>query len=101
MKFKLWYNQTFTHRRECHEYLDNDDVDDAFCSCSHRPYKFTSSQWSLSKAIKYTFGQYLYNHMYGINKCLAITKLALVIGEKWSRQQIEDYISEQISHRTK
>ena len=91
-EFKPWYNRTFRHLIKCPQYLKYEDIDGSHCSCSHRPYKTSSSsQWSLSKAIAYTFDECLGHSLHKIHKCLAITKLAHAIDEKWTRQQLMDY----------
>ena len=61
-EFKKWYNKTYLHHIECHQYLKYDNIDGLYCSCSHRPYKSNSANWSLLKAIAYTFDEYLYNN---------------------------------------
>jgi hypothetical protein len=53
--FKIWYNKTFTH--EC-DLLPFDD-DNMLCTCSHRPVKNKNDQWSLQKAIAYTFDEFI------------------------------------------
>ncbi len=90
-EFKRWYNKTFIHHIQCQQYLKYDNMDGQFCSCSHRPYKSISDNWSLLKAIAYTFDEYLYNNTFDITKCLAITKLADVIQQEWTIEQVEDY----------
>src|SRR5579871_4907909 len=54
--FKKWYNKTFTH--ECGHLLPWDD-DHPSCTCSYRPVKHKNNQWSLQKAIAYTFDEFL------------------------------------------
>ena len=39
----------------------------------------------------YTFNEYLYDHTFDITKCLAITKLADVIEQQWTIQQVQEY----------
>ena len=90
-EFKRWYNQTFIHQICCQHYLQYDDIDGPFCSCTYRPYKYVSAQWSLLKAVAYTFNEYLYDHTFDITKCLAITKLADVIEQQWTIQQVQEY----------
>jgi hypothetical protein len=93
-RFKTWYNQTFPHHQQCHQRLDYDSIDGPLCSCSHRPCKSSTSRWSLFKAIAYTFDEYMYNHTFNINPCLAITKLALVIEQKWTCEQVKKHIKQ-------
>ncbi|CAF1478422.1 unnamed protein product [Adineta steineri] len=90
-EFKLWYNQTFRHHQQCQEYLKYDDMDGSTCSCSYRPYKSSSNQWSLERAIRYTFDEQFNTHLFDMNRCLAITKLAQVIYKKWNIKQLKDY----------
>ena len=91
--FKLWYNQTFGHNENCDQILDFQDTDGPLCSCSYRPYKCLKDAWSLHVAITYTFHENLSNENDNAYECLAITKLATVIQEKWTRQQLNDYIN--------
>jgi hypothetical protein len=54
-RFKTWYNQTFPHicgLRPSHE-------DSSLCLCLHRPVKNATNQWSLQRAIAYTFREFL------------------------------------------
>ena len=90
-EFKLWYNRTFPHHTQCRRDLKYDHMDDLLCSCSHRPYKFSSNEWSIKKAIAYTFDELFNVHHHGIHQCLAITKLARIISENWTIQQLKDY----------
>ncbi|CAF1346209.1 unnamed protein product, partial [Rotaria sordida] len=77
-EFKLWYNNIFRHHLQCHHYLKYDEIDGSLCSCIHRPYKASSCQWSISKAIAYTFDERYDYYTHDIHKCLAITKLGYV-----------------------
>ena len=90
-QFKTWYNQTFGHHIQCHQYLKYDEIDSSLCSCAHRPYRSSSNQWSISKAITYTFDEQFNNHIHGTHQSLAITKLAHVVNGKWTIQQLKDY----------
>ncbi|CAF1480676.1 unnamed protein product [Adineta steineri] len=92
--FKLWYNQTFPHHENCDQILDFHDVDGPLCSCSHRPYKCLQDAWSLHLAITYTFHENLSTKNTHTPHCLAITKLATIVQQKWTHQQINDYIRE-------
>lgn len=56
LEFKYWYNKTFTHQCSLLWLTDNDDPS---CTCLHRPVKDNNHQWSLQKAIAYTFGEFL------------------------------------------
>ncbi len=53
--FKQWYNKTFVHK--CG--LLPSSIDNPLCTCSHRPVKHKNNQWSLQKAIAYTFNEFL------------------------------------------
>lgn len=86
--FKEWYNNTFPHRIECSQYLKYNTLESKSCSCSHRPYKTKSSQWSLPQALAYTFDENLHTSIFDIEKILAITKLGCIAREKWSIQQL-------------
>lgn len=89
--FKKWYNTTFPHRIECSQYLKYNTDDNRLCSCSYRPYKSKSAQWSLSQALLYTFGENLNVSVFNIQKCLAITKLAQIVHENWTLKQLNNY----------
>ncbi|CAF4175115.1 unnamed protein product, partial [Rotaria sordida] len=65
------------------------------CTCCHRPYKSSSCQWSISKAIAYTFDERYDYYMHDIHKCLAITKLGHVINGKWTSQKLNAYKQKQ------
>ncbi|UJR18790.1 hypothetical protein I4U23_005696 [Adineta vaga] len=94
--FKQWYNRAFGHNTDCKQILAYHNIDGPLCSCSHRPLKSLNEQWCLEYAIAYTFSQYL--HLKNddidndIHKCLAVTSLASVIEQQWTRKQIKDYI---------
>ena len=81
-QFKPWYNNLFRHNVQCHQYLKYDHTDGSLCTCAHRPYKSPSYQWSISKAIAYTFDERYDHYMFDIHKCLAITKLGCAIAGK-------------------
>jgi hypothetical protein len=53
--FKKWYNKIFTHDCGLLPFAD----DNMLCKCSHRPVKRPDDQWSLQKAIAYTFDEFL------------------------------------------
>ncbi|CAM4955655.1 unnamed protein product [Rotaria socialis] len=89
--FKHWYNDTFPHKIQCPQYLKYNTSDSKSCSCSHRPYKSKSSQWSLLQALLYTFNENLTTSMFDIQKCLAITKLGHIVRENWSIEQLNKY----------
>ncbi|CAF1488361.1 unnamed protein product [Adineta steineri] len=66
------------------------------CSYPYKPFISLYEQYDLTYAIAYTFNLYLDinnddydNHL---NQCLAITTLALVIQQQWTRKQIQQYI---------
>ena len=90
-QFKLWYNGQYPHTLPCHQYLKYDQQDNLLCSCAHRPYKTPSNQWSLPKAIAYTFDEQLTYYFFGVHQCLAISKLAHVINNRWTAQQLNQY----------
>ena len=69
-------------------------MDGPLCSCSYWPYKFLQDNWSLHMAVTYTFHEHLSSENDHVHECLAITKLSTIIQEKWTRQQIEDWINE-------
>ena len=54
-EFKQWYNQRFPHTCGLPP-LHNDNP---VCTCLHRPVKHASDQWSLQRAIAYTFYEFL------------------------------------------
>lgn len=90
--FKVWYNKTFPHHQGCNQMLDFIDIDGPLCSCPHRPLKFETENWSLSMAIMFTFYEKLeitIDHQW---ECLAITKLASVVQDEWTRSQVENLI---------
>lgn len=90
-EFKFWYNRTFRHYTQCQRYLKYDETDGSSCSCPHRPYKSSSNQWSIERAVVYTFDEQLNHQYHGICRCLAITKLAHVIAQNWTIKQLKDY----------
>ncbi|CAM4838210.1 unnamed protein product [Rotaria magnacalcarata] len=88
--FKTWYNSTFVHNANCGQLLDFNDIDGPLCSCSHRPYKCRNDQWSLEDASAYTYHEILDNNkIHDPHRCLAITKLSIVIHEKWDRHKVQ------------
>ncbi|CAF4208212.1 unnamed protein product [Rotaria sordida] len=93
--FKPWYNNIFRHDIQCQQYRKYDEIDSSLCTCCHRPYKSSSCQWSISKAIAYTFDERYDYYMHDIHKCLAITKLGHVINEKWTSQKLNAYKQKQ------
>ncbi|CAF4138820.1 unnamed protein product [Rotaria sordida] len=92
--FTIWYNGTFPHNESCSQILHFIDTDGPLCSCAHRPCKSLGDNWSIWMAIAYTFDENLHKGNDNRYACLAITKLAMIIQEKWSRQQVIDYIRE-------
>ena len=56
--FKQWYNKTFLHQCAIQSFGDDDD-DHQLCTCLYRPVKHMDHQWSLQKAIAYTFNEFL------------------------------------------
>jgi len=55
LRFKQWYNQVFLHRCGLPSVSD----DHQLCTCFYRPVKHKNNQWSLQKAIAYTFHEFL------------------------------------------
>ncbi len=53
--FKKWYNQTFVHMCTLQPYHE----DSPLCTCLYRPVKNATNQWSLQRAIAYTFHEFL------------------------------------------
>jgi len=53
--FKKWYNKTFVHQCGLPSFHD----DHHLCTCLYRPVKDKNNQWSLQKAIAYTFLEFL------------------------------------------
>ncbi|CAF1498624.1 unnamed protein product [Rotaria sordida] len=90
--FKIWYNKTFNHNENCGRILDFEDIDGPLCTRSYRPLKNLNDTWDLKQAIAYTFEERLDPKNFHLYKCLAITKLATVLNEKWSYEKIQDYI---------
>ncbi|CAF1429868.1 unnamed protein product [Rotaria sordida] len=87
--FKQWYNRTFKHAENCSvpSFFKDDTL---YCICPYRPYKNINDKWSLDNAIKYVFNEflgqanrnymsYLYNVIYSVQCCLAITKLSMIV----------------------
>ena len=93
-QFKPWYNQVFPLQQQCQQRLDYDYTDGPLCSCSYRPCKSSIDRWTLTSAIAYTFHEFLHESCVDVTRCLAITKLALVIDEKWTREQVNDYVGQ-------
>ena len=81
-QFKFWYNKTFPHEHKCPHYLKYESFDGSSCTYAHRPYKSAANQWSLSKAIAYTFDEQFDDVLEDIHRCTAVTKLAHVVTEK-------------------
>jgi hypothetical protein len=55
VRFKEWYNQTFLHKCGLQPF----DDDHQLCTCLYRLVKHKNNQWSLQKAIAYTFHEFL------------------------------------------
>jgi len=55
LRFKQWYNKTFLHTCGLRPLAD----DHPSCTCLDRPVKYKNNQWSLQKAIAYTFNEFL------------------------------------------
>ena len=96
--FKNWYNRNFSHHRHCRQTVDVNDIDGPMCSCSHRPYKYSTDQWSLSNALAYTFNEHIDDTCNSVEQCLAVTRLANMIRENRTHQQIQDDIQQHHVH---
>ncbi|CAF4121876.1 unnamed protein product [Rotaria sordida] len=90
--FKIWYNNTYPHADNCNQILDYDNKDGPACSCSYRPLKVPSEEWSLKDAVKYTFKENLDDTNSHLFRCQAITKIATIIDEKWNNEKIQKYL---------
>ncbi|CAF1464177.1 unnamed protein product [Rotaria sordida] len=93
--FQIWYKNTFQNKINDDQTFDFHKIDGngqlrlrSYCplNCS------SDDQWSLQDAIKDTFKENLDHTNFHIYKCIAITKLATVINEKWNYANIQDYI---------
>ena len=94
--FKCWYNQNFVHNDYCNQILDYNFNDGPLCSCPHRPLKSLVEKWNLDMAIGYTFQEYLdMDTNNGLNQCLAITTLSIIIEEQWTYEKVQKYIHDQ------
>lgn len=90
--FKKWYNQTFHHDVNCPQCLDFIQEDGYQCSCSHRPYKHKTDNWSMERAIMFTFQEDLKLAPSRLNNCLVITKLAVVIEKARNPEEVEAFM---------
>ena len=79
--FKDWYDRIYSHNRYCRQILDVNDIDGPMCSCLHRPYKYSTDQWSMSNTLTYTLNQFFACGYNPVEICLAITKLSRVVEE--------------------
>ena len=98
--FKTWYNTTFRHNDNCGQILHFLEIDGPLCTCSHRPYKSSTDNWSLWMAIAFTFHENINKRNDDFRQCLAITKLSMVIQENWNHQTVQNYIKEHHSDQT-
>ncbi|UJR18787.1 hypothetical protein I4U23_005693 [Adineta vaga] len=102
-QFKQWYNNTFIHHHYCQQQLKFNTIDGPLCSCSYRPLKSINEEWEINQAIGYTFGEYLYHDTIDniISKHIfsAISTLAIVIEQQWTREQVQNYIQAHINLR--
>ena len=87
--FTPWYNNLFGHAITCKQYLKYDEIDGPFCSCPHRPCKYSSMQWSLQRAIMYTFNERFSDRPHGVAQCLAIAKLNHAIEKVETLQELK------------
>ncbi|CAF1525573.1 unnamed protein product [Adineta ricciae] len=110
--FKAWYNRVFVHDCGLHPH----ETDSTLCTCEHRPVKDKNYQWSLQKAIAYTFQEYLDKRrtrskwhrclrsrneteqelckelvLYAVNDCLSVTKLRMLVEFNWTKEQLDRY----------
>lgn len=92
-KFKQWYNETFPHDDNCEQLSIDKEADGPACTCACRPYKLSYEQWSLSRALYYTFDLCVDLPLDEIQQCLAITHLGTIIRQDWSTYEIEIYRS--------
>lgn len=88
--------------------------DHPHCTCAHRPLKSENDQWSLQRAVAYTFSQFLDKKCtksgwsrpltyrdereqqyvdelirYAAKDCLAVTKLQMTLERCWTREHLE------------
>ncbi|CAF1221082.1 unnamed protein product [Rotaria magnacalcarata] len=84
--FKKWYNKTYSHQR----------------NCSVLNYYSMEDEWTVLKALAYTFHEVIYTSdekLVKISKsiqvlvhcCLSITKLSLVITLDWTQEQLSQF----------
>ena len=97
-KFKEWYNDSFPHTADCRQVLINMTIDGPVCTCAHRPYKSFYDQWTLSHAIDYTFNSSVHLPFNELNQCFAITKLAKIIRQQWTYEDLEQCMDMQYEH---
>ncbi|CAF4597935.1 unnamed protein product, partial [Rotaria sp. Silwood2] len=101
LPFKQWYNKTFKHHEKCH--VTSVINHDAYCCiCPYRPYKNLNNQWALEKAINHVFQEFIrqpngnyidhrQNFIYSVYRCLAISKLLMVVELDWTLDQLHQF----------
>jgi hypothetical protein len=102
--FKEWYNGTFPHHQDCNGFSVAFN-DHQYCTCGEfLDKKFQRSRWSIGldrrlapfykpgqqqRHFKQEYREKLVK--YAVHDCLSVTKLAMVIENRWSQQQLNDY----------
>ena len=94
--FKPWYSRTFRHHTNHNQLRDSHDSEGSPYFCSHCPYECSIDTWSIYVVIMHTFHENLFEEYEHANECLAVTKLAVVVRDRWSNRQITDYIQGRI-----
>ncbi len=96
--FKHWYNKIFPHNDNCFvrpTYIQ----DSMYCTCPQRPYKQAHDEWTLLKALAYTFNEFSYTVdedtvgiprtiQFSVSCCMMITKLSLGVELDWTSEQL-------------
>ena len=90
-KFKEWYNHTFPHTFNCPQLIEHFDIDGRACTCIHRPYKSFDQNWSLTRAIAYTFNELVDLQHNQLCECFAISKLAYAVRQQWNVNDLESF----------
>lgn len=99
--FKYWYNKTYPHDQHC--FVPMKYIDDSICCiCPHRPYKNINDEWTLLRALYYTFNEFICtidDHsekipsaiQFSASYCSILTKLAMVIELDWTIEQLNQF----------
>lgn len=99
--FKYWYNTTFPHHKDycaAKDYID----DSICCTCFHRPIKDMNDEWSLPRALYFTFNEFIYTTdeelvcipqdiQYSTICCMILTKLLVTIEMKWTQEHLSQF----------